>query len=73
VQPVLGYPDRDRWQLRDLMAPRLRRINQIRHAEHMRARLAALGPMLDDLVDLLQRKQLSVPAFVTRLTTTPPT
>ena len=65
--------DGDRRQLRDLMAPRLRRINELRPAEHVRARVAALGPMLDDLVDLLGRKQPSVPALVPRLTTTPST
>ena len=70
---MLGHPDRDRRKLRDLMAPRIRRINELRRTEDVRARLAALGPMLDDLVDLLQRKQPPVPTFMTRLTTTPST
>jgi len=55
------------------MAPRRRRINELRPAEQVRARLAALGPMLDDLVDLLRRKKPPVPALVTGLTTTPTT
>jgi hypothetical protein len=37
VQPVLGHADGDRRQLRDLMPPRLRRVNQLRLAEHVRA------------------------------------
>ena len=53
VQPMLGDPDRDRRQLRDLVPPRLRRVNALRLPEHVRARPAPLGPMLDDLVDLL--------------------
>jgi hypothetical protein len=53
---MLGHPDRDRWKLRDLMAPRIRRIDELRRAEDVRAGLAALGPMLDDLVNLLRRK-----------------
>jgi len=60
VAAMLGHADRDRRQLRDLMAPRIRRINELRHAELVRARQATLGPMLDDLVDLLRRKQPSV-------------
>jgi hypothetical protein len=73
VQPMLGHPHSDRRQLRDLMAPRLRRINQIRPAEHVRARAAALWPMLDDLVDPLGREQPPMLALMPRLTTTPPT
>ncbi len=73
VQPMLGHTDRDRRQLRDLVAPRLGRVNQLPFAEHVRARPAAIGPMLDELVDLLRRKQPPVPALVTRLTATPTT
>jgi hypothetical protein len=73
VQPVLGLPDRDRWQLRDLAPPRLGRVAQLRLAEHMCARPTALRPMVDDLVDLLGRKQPPVPALMPRLATTPPT
>src|SRR6266542_3144615 len=70
VQPMLGHDDRGRRQLCDLVPPRLRRVDQVRRAEYVRARPAPLGPMLDDLVDLLGRKQPSMPALVTRLTTT---
>jgi hypothetical protein len=73
VQPMLGHPHSDRRQLCDLMPPRLRRINQLRPAEHVRARPAAHGPMLDDLVDLLGRQQQPMFALMPRLTTTPPT
>ncbi len=73
MKPMLGHPNRDRRQLGDLMPPRLRGVNALQFREQVRAGLAALGPMLDDLVDLLGRKQPSVPALVTRLTTTPST
>ena len=69
VQPMLGDADRDRRQLRDLVSPGLGCLNALRLAEHVRARAAALGPMLDDLVDLLGRKQPPLPALVPGLTT----
>jgi hypothetical protein len=37
VQPMLGHADRDRRQLRDLVPPRLSRIDALRLAEHVRA------------------------------------
>ena len=73
VQPMLGHPDRDRRQLGDLVPPRLRGVDELRLAEHVRARPAALGPMLDDLVDLLGRKQPSVLALMPGLATPPST
>ena len=73
VQPMLGHTDRGRRQLRDLVPPRLRRVHQVRRAEHVRARPAAHGPMLDYLVDLLGRKQPPVPALMPGLTAPPPT
>ncbi len=64
VQPMLGHPDRDRRQLGDLTPGRLARIDTIRLGELVRTRPAPAGPMLDDLVDLLGRKQPAVLAFV---------
>ena len=69
VQPMLGHPDRDLRQLRDLMPPRVSRVDQLRHVEHMRTRPAALGPMLNDLVHPLRWKQPPEAALVARLTT----
>src|SRR5919197_3398993 len=70
---MLAHADRDQRQLRDLVPPRLRRVDALRLAEHVRTRAAAPRPMVDDLIDLLGRKQPSVPALVPGLTTTPPT
>jgi hypothetical protein len=60
MQSMLGHPHRDRRQLRQLMAPRLNRVNTVCLDEQVRTRPAALRPMLDDLVDLPRRKQLPV-------------
>lgn len=70
VQPVLGHAGRDRRQLRYLVPPRLGRVDALRLAEHVRARPVPLGPMLNDLVDPLGRKQPPVPTLMPRLTTT---
>ena len=70
---MLGHADRDRGQLRDLVQPRLSRVDVLWLAEQVRARPAPLGPMLDHLVDLLGRKQPSVPALMPGLTTACPT
>jgi len=51
VQAVLADPHRDRRQLRDLVPPRLCRVDALQHTEQARARAAPLRPMLDDLVD----------------------
>ena len=64
MQPVLGHPDCDRRQLGDLVPRRLRRLDQLPLGEQARAGLAAPGPLLDDLIDLLGRKQPAVPALV---------
>jgi hypothetical protein len=61
---MLGHPDCDRRQLGDLTPGKLGRIDTIRLCELVRARPAPVGPMLDDLVDLLGREQSAVPAFV---------
>jgi hypothetical protein len=73
VQAMLDDPDRDRRELGDLVPPRLGRVNPLLITEHMRARPAPVGPMLDDLVDLLGSKQPTVPTLVSGLATTPPT
>jgi hypothetical protein len=67
---MLGHPDRGRRQLRDLVPRWLSNINTLPLAEEVRTRPATLGPMLDDPVDLVARKQPPVPALVPRLTPT---
>jgi hypothetical protein len=64
---MLGHPDRDWRQLGDLTPGRLGRIDTIRPGEFVRARPAPVGPVLDDLVDLLGRQQSAVLAFVSVL------
>src|SRR6266545_7271692 len=64
---MLGHPDRDRRQLSDLTPGRPGRIDTIRLGEPVRTRPAPVGPMLDELVDLLGREQSAVPAFVSVL------
>ena len=68
MQPMLNHADRDRRQLRELVPPRLNGIDQLQIGENVRTGLATLRPMLDDLVDLLRRKQPPVLAFVPGLT-----
>src|SRR3989442_15670887 len=70
---MLGDSDSDRRQLGHLLPPRLRGVNALQLPEHVRARPAPLGPMLDDLVNLLGRKQPPVPALMPGLTAPPPT
>src|SRR5438128_8951375 len=70
---MLGDPDSDRRQLGDVVPPRFRGVNALQLAEHVRAHLAALWPMLDDLVDLLGRKQPPVLALMPGLAAPPPT
>jgi hypothetical protein len=69
MQPMLRHPDRDRRQLGDLTPRRLGRLDTIRLGELVRTRPAPVGPILDDLVDLLGREQSPVPAFVSVLPT----
>ena len=66
MEPVLGHGDRDRGQLRDLMASRLARGAPLRLAEAVAAG-AALGPVLDELIDALERKQGTTSARVAGL------
>jgi len=73
VQPMLAHAHRDRRQLCDLVAPRLHRINKLLLSEHVRAGVAALGPVLHDLVDLLRREQPPVLALVPGLAARRPT
>jgi hypothetical protein len=69
VQPLLAHAHRDQRQLGDLMPPRPRGVDQLPLAEHARAGLAAVGPVLDHLIHLLGRKQRPVPALVPGLPT----
>jgi hypothetical protein len=61
---MLGHSDCDRRQLGHLTPRRPGRIDALAFGERARARPAAVGPMLDDLVDPLGRKQPPVPALV---------
>jgi hypothetical protein len=70
---MLGHPHRDRRQLGNLMAQRLRSLNPVARSEELRARPAALRPVLDHLIDLLERKQPPVPALMAGLTAPTPT
>src|SRR2546421_556388 len=72
MQPMLAHSDRDRRQLGHLTPRRLGDINTLAIGENVRARPAAVGPMLNDLVDLLGRKQPPVPALVPVLAATLP-
>ena len=54
LQPVLGEEDRDRGQLRDLMASRLANGATLRLTEVVAA-AAALGPVVDELIERLDR------------------
>jgi hypothetical protein len=67
VQPVLAHPDRDRRQLGELTPRRLGRIETIRLRKLLRTPAAPLGPMLDELVELLGREQSALPALVSVL------
>ena len=73
VQPMLAHAHRDRRQLCDLVAPRLHRINKLLLSEHVRAGVAALGPVLHDLVNLPRREQPPVLALVPGLAARRPT
>jgi hypothetical protein len=56
VQPMLGHPDRDRRQLRDLTPRRLNPLDALPLDELVRTRPAPLGPVLDELVNPLRWK-----------------
>jgi hypothetical protein len=70
---MLAHAHRDRRQLRNLMAPRLHRIDKLLLSEHVRAGVATLAPMLNDLVNLLRREQPPVLALVPELAARRPT
>ncbi len=61
---MLGHSDHDRRQFGHLTPRRLGDIDALAFGERARARSAAVGPMLNDPVDLLGRKQPPVPALV---------
>ncbi len=71
MQAMLGHGDRDQRQLRNLMALRRGRLDALALAEGTIAAAAPNGPVLDQLVELLERKQPPVPAFVPGLATRP--
>lgn len=71
VEAVLAHRDRDRRQLGNLVALHGGRVHPLVLPEDMRAGLAALRPVLDDLIDALERKQRPVPAFVPGLAASP--
>ncbi len=58
VQAMLAQRDRDRWQLSDLVALDGSGIHALAGAEDPCARLAALGPVLDQLVHQRERARL---------------
>jgi hypothetical protein len=68
VEPMLGEEDRDRGQLRDLMARGLPQRLALRHAEHVAA-AAASGPVVDDLIERLDRCQPTTASWMARLGT----
>jgi hypothetical protein len=70
---MLGDNDRDRRQLGHLTPTRLGDLETIRLGEHVRTRPAPIGPMFDDLVDLLEWKQPPVAALMPVLATPLPT
>ena len=61
---MLAQRDRDRGQLGDLLVLHGGRVETLALAEDMRAGLTALRPVLDDLVDALERKQRPACALV---------
>ncbi len=64
---MLGDPDRDRRQLRDLMAVWLASGFSLAGAEVPSTIRAALGPVIDDLVQLRFGHELASRSFVTGL------
>src|SRR3954454_23744441 len=69
---MLGHSDRDRRQLGQLTPPRLGSIGALALGERVRARSTAVGPMLNDRVNLLGWKQPPVVALVPVLPTSLP-
>ena len=71
MQAMLAQRDRDRGQLGDLVVLHGGRVETLALAEDMRAGLTALRPVLDDLVDALERKQRPACALVPGLAAPP--
>src|SRR5450756_1532718 len=67
LQAMLAHPHGDRGQLADLMALRRGGLDALLLTEGTRARSAALGPVIDDLGHLLERKQGTASALVAGL------
>src|ERR671919_1969168 len=67
---MLAPLHRGRRQLRDLVPPWLRSLDQLPLSEDVRTRAATLGPVLDDLVDVLERQQRAMAALVPGLAAT---
>ena len=72
MEPVLGDDDRDRGQLHHLMASRRADGATLCHVEAVAAG-AGLGPVVDELIDALERQQGTASALVTGLGTSLPT
>ena len=72
VQAMLAHRHCDRGQLADLMTLRRGSLDAFLIAEGTRARAAALGPVIDDLVHLLERQQGPALARVAGLSAGPP-
>jgi hypothetical protein len=72
MQPMLAHSDRGRRQLGQLTPRGLGGSDALAVGEHVRARAAPLGPMLDDLVELLGRQQPPVPTLMPGLTAPTP-
>jgi hypothetical protein len=71
VQAMLAHRHGDRGQLADLMALGRGGLDALLLAKVTRARSAVLGPMIDDLVHLFERKQGAVAARVAGLSAGP--
>ena len=64
---MLAHPHGDRGQLADLMALRRGDLDALLLLKRSRARAAALGPVLDELIDALERKQGTASTLVAGL------
>jgi hypothetical protein len=67
---MLGHRDRDRRQLLDLVAHRIADRDPLVLGEHVTA-VAAIRPMIDDLVDRPRRQQRAALALMPRLAALP--
>jgi len=71
MEPVLGQEDRNRRQLRDLVARGLPLRRAFRRAEEVAA-AAAGGPVVEKLVERLDRRQMTSASRMARLGAGPP-